>query len=191
MRSTFKRLLPHTNTLAPLLRGPVTLENLDAGYLKSLGAKVVILDHDGVLGPIWSATPDATGSGVIEKMLEAFGDGRVFVLSNTKRAMETRKEAYGRLYPKVNYLVARRKPDPEGLMMASRAAGVEVSQIAVVDDGVLTGILMAVENGAIPVYVLRASLEDNLITRTALKLVTLPQAALARLAIWLKPLIYP
>lgn len=186
-----RRIWANAGVLAELISTGGFVEDLTPDHLKKLGAEAVIFDHDGVLGVIRSNHPDETGAHLLHDALEVFGEGRVFILSNTKSSRTTRRDAYNEAYKKVVYLMAKRKPDPEGLKMASSLSGVPFGKIAMVDDGILTGGLMAVENGAIPIYVTRRSLKENAAEKAGRLLVTLPQIALVRLAVFLKKLTGP
>lgn len=151
----------HAERLIRIFKHRVWVEDLSVEKLKELGVDAVILDHDGVLGPSLSKKPDGTGAKLIRKMLEAFGPGKVFILSNTRRRRNSREKAYHETQPDVIYIKARRKPDPEGLLMASNLCGIAEGKIAVIDDGLLTGVLMALENGAAPVYVTRRKMDEG------------------------------
>jgi predicted HAD superfamily phosphohydrolase YqeG len=181
-----KRVWANAEVLSKLISSGRFVEDISPGSLKMLGAQAVILDHDGVLGPIRSKAPDETGVKLINALVEDFGVGKVFILSNTKSARAARRDMYVDRYKGVTYLMAIRKPDPEGLNMAVTLSGVPCGKIAVVDDGILTGALMAVENGAIPVYVTRKHLEENSAQKAGRLLVTLPQAAFVRLIAFFK-----
>lgn len=137
------------------------VEDIDSETLKTLGAEALILDHDGVLGPNFSARPDAEGEKLIRRMIEALPARHVFILTNSKRTRKERERAYKTFFPDVTFINAPRKPDPEGLFVASRISGVAIKKIAVIDDGILTGVLMAVSEGAIGIYANRRKLEET------------------------------
>lgn len=191
MTGLLKRVWMNSGKLTKLLDSRGLVEAVSPDSLKTLGAQAVILDHDGVLGPTRSKAPDTTGAKLVHDLVEAFGEGKVFILSNTKSARVARRNVYRERYKDVTYLMAPRKPHPEGLNMASQLSGVPSENIAVVDDGILTGALMALENGAIPVYVTRKRLEENAAEKAGRLLVTLPQIALVRLVAFLKNLTGP
>lgn len=185
-----KRLWASAELLLNLLDSGGFVEDISPDSLKKLGAQAVILDHDGVLGPIRSKAPDVMGEKLIYDLVEAFGVGKVFILSNTKSAKKSRRDMYAAKYKNVTYLMAPRKPDPEGLNMAVTLSGVPRGKIAVVDDGILTGALMAVENGAIPVYATRKQIEENAAEKAGRLLVTIPQVAFVRLIAFIKKAVY-
>jgi predicted HAD superfamily phosphohydrolase YqeG len=186
MNDLAKRVWAKAEVLSRLIGSGGFVEDISPDSLKKLGAQAVILDHDGVLGATRSKAPDGIGAKLIHDLVEAFGVGKVFILSNTKSAKKSRRDMYADRYKDVTYLMAARKPHPEGLNMAETLSGVPCGKIAVVDDGILTGGLMAVENGAIPVYATRKRIEENSAEKAARLLVTLPQVAFVRLIASLK-----
>lgn len=166
--------------LNKLLDAPISVEQLSVERFVKLGAKAVILDHDGVLGPSRSEVPDETGVKILKNAVKAFGAGKVFVLSNTRSKRDIRERRYENLLEGVRYIKSEKKPDPAGLNIASDLSGINVEKIAVVDDGVLTGIVMAVSSGAIPVYARRSNMTESFPAKTIRLITTLPQVALAR-----------
>ncbi len=154
------------------------VEDFTVTTLAGLEVKAVVLDHDGVLGPNRSEGPDETGLAILGRCVEAFGSGKVFILSNTRAKRDARSRTYARLVPDVTYLRANHKPDPEGLLMASRQCGVAMGDIAVVDDGLMTGVLMAVSCGARPVYARRRRLSETLRAKAIRLSTTWPQIVL-------------
>ncbi len=153
--------LKHGKKLGIAHGGRLEVEEISSKTVQSLGGEAVILDHDGVLGPNFSVRPDAEGEALIRRMVEALPTGHVFILTNSRRTREERERAYKRFFPNVIFINAPRKPDPEGLLVASRSSGVPIEKIAVIDDGMLTGILMAVSEGAIAIYANRRKLEET------------------------------
>ena len=181
-----KRVWVNAESLSGLLDCGGFVEDISPDSLKKSGARAVILDHDGVLGPIRSKAPDDTGARLIDDLARSLGAGKVFILSNTKSARESRRRMYADRYKNVIYLMAMRKPDPEGLNMAAALCGVPVGGMAVVDDGILTGGMMAVESGAIPVYATRRRIHENAAEKAGRLLVTIPQIAFVRLIAFFK-----
>ncbi len=139
----------------------VAVEDITPRLLADRGAEGVILDHDGILSAMGAEGPDETGRRLIESLVEQFGHGKVYILSNSRSARSARFDFYQRRWPGVGYIMSARKPSPAGLRQVESLSGLPASKIAVVDDGILTGILMAVENGAIPVYALRRELKES------------------------------
>ncbi len=171
------------DNLAPLFavyENRIFVENITPEYLAGKGAKAVIFDHDGVLSPSLANCPDTTGEKLLLATVKSFDEDTVFVLSNTRRRKKERTKLFQGSFPGVTYLVAKAKPDPEGLFTAAHISGVDTSSIAVVDDGLLTGVLMAVEMGAIPVYAIRKSLDETIEAKLTRLVTTWPQIALLK-----------
>jgi len=165
----------HIGRLSRCRRNPVYVEDMTPQWLASLGAQAIILDHDGVLGPNGSEGPDETGGMLVRNAVKVFGPGLVFILSNTHTRREARREHYEEWFKEAIYLTAKRKPDPDGVSQASWACGAPMERIAVVDDGLLTGILMAVEAGAIPVYGIRRRMDESILAMVIRLITTAPQ----------------
>ena len=176
----FKLARLHTAGLREARRKRVFTEDITADYLRGLGAKAVVLDHDGVLGPNRSIAPDGTGLKLIERMVEGFGAGAVFILSNTRSRKAQREKYYADPKLKVKYIVADKNPSTDGLEKAGEACGISVDKIAVLDDGILTGILMAASAGGIAVYTMRKHLDESLHAKAIRLFTTKPQLALVR-----------
>jgi len=167
--------------LGDLLCAPVLAEDLTEARLREFGAGAVVFDHDGVLGPSRSDVPDETGMEILTSALKVFGAGKVFVLSNTSSKREIRERRYENLVDGVRYIRSDKKPDPAGLIIASDLSRIDISNIAVMDDGLLTGVLMAVSSGAIPVYVKRKMISEKFLAKAVRLSTTWPQIAL----VWL------
>lgn len=178
--STIALAKRYAKPLNELLNAPIWVEELSAGKFAELGAEAVLLDHDGVLGPSRSEVPDETGMEILNNAVRAFGAGKVFVLSNTSSKRDIREQRYKNLVDGVRYIKSEKKPDPAGLKIASDLSGVPIEKIAVVDDGLLTGIVMAISSGAIPVYAKRKRLSERFFAKTIRLVSTLPQIALVR-----------
>ena len=157
----------HIGRLSALAANPLYIEDMDEQRLATLGARAIVLDHDGILGPNMSHGPDKAGEELLKRAVAVFGAGSVFVLSNTRRTLKERRSWYENNLKDVVYLTAKRKPDQDGILQASWASGVEVEAIAVVDDGLLTGTLMALQAGAIPVYAVRREMAESARARLA------------------------
>lgn len=89
-----------------------TICDIDVLALKEQGIKVLTLDYDGVMtvhnGLRLSSDVDAW----LRKALEIFGD-KVFVLSNQPKP--ERMDYFKEQYPGVTFVVAKKKPYPDGL----------------------------------------------------------------------------
>lgn len=139
-----------------------SFESLTFEAARSKGVEAIIFDHDGILAPFGRLGPDRSGAEALREFLEKLGPGKVFILSNSSRLRAARSEYYSRAWPEVGYLLpSAKKPDPEGIIEASRLAAVPVGKIGVIDDGALTGILMALSVGAVPFYATRSELDES------------------------------
>ncbi|MDH5678708.1 MAG: hypothetical protein OEZ28_08825 [Nitrospinota bacterium] len=167
--------------LSHLRRNPWYVESLTTKRLAAIGAQAIVLDHDGVLGPNRSVAPDEGGLELIKNCVEVFGPGMVFILSNTHSRRQQRREYYSEHQKDVVYLVARPKPDIDGMQQASWASGAPVEKIAMVDDGLLTGALMALESGAMPIYALRRVMDESLLAWGIRLSTTWPQIIVTRI----------
>ncbi|MDH5511303.1 MAG: hypothetical protein OEZ32_13260 [Nitrospinota bacterium] len=170
----------HIGALSRLRRNPTFVESLTQKKLTELGAQVIILDHDGVLGANRSVGPDEAGQELIRRSVAVCGPGMVFILSNTQSKRNERRVHYNDKYKDVVYLVAKAKPDPDGIMQAAWASGAAMDKIAMVDDGLLTGVLMALESGSIAVHAKRRVLDEPLSAWLIRLGTTWPQYAIAR-----------
>lgn len=166
--------------VAAAISAPVVVEDLTPAELRRRGAEGVILDHDGILAASRAYQPDEVGVRLIDDMLADFGEGKVFVLSNSRSRREARATYFAASYPQVPYVIARRKPDPEGFSQIVSQAKVPPGKLAMVDDGPLTGVLMALEAGAIPVYALRRRMDEGPIRKLVRLVGTWPQILLVR-----------
>jgi predicted HAD superfamily phosphohydrolase YqeG len=180
--SILELAISHKKALFALYEGKIDIEELTPQTLRNLGAKAVIFDHDGVLGPSRASKPDETGLRLIHATMAEFGKGNVFVLSNSRSRREVRLSYFQKEIPDVGYLVADRKPSREGLDMAVKLSGKPASAIAMVDDGLLTGGAMALEQGAIAVYGVRKNPgAENIFSKAIRVVATYSQIALVRL----------
>ena len=179
--SVIARAIKHKEALVALYRNRIYLEDLSPDAIRELGAKGVIFDHDGVLSPSRASQPDEVGLEKLSEVVKEFGVENVFVLSNSVSRKEVRSAYFREKLPETPYILARRKPDPEGLIKASSLSGIEHSGLAMIDDSLLTGGLMAIEQGAIPVYAIRKNLDENTSSKIVRLTTTLPQVAIVRL----------
>jgi predicted HAD superfamily phosphohydrolase YqeG len=101
------------------------------------------------------------GMEILARFVAVFGKGRIFVLSNTRTVAEERRCYYEEHTPSVVWLDAERKPSADGLRQVAERVGVGMEKIAVIDDGLLTGVLMGVENGAYAIYAERRDLREG------------------------------
>ncbi|MCF6177865.1 MAG: hypothetical protein L3J63_00550 [Geopsychrobacter sp.] len=126
--------------------------DIDLAALKSAGICSLVFDFDGVLAPHAAATPLDEMAKVLESALELFGAGQVFILSN-KPSVE-RLDWFRQNFPGVVFVgEVRKKPYPDGLQKVSALGGYATSQIALLDDRLMTGGLACLHAGAKFVYI--------------------------------------
>ncbi|MDH5637014.1 MAG: hypothetical protein OEZ04_00815 [Nitrospinota bacterium] len=170
----------HIKELSRLRRNPAFVESLTQKRLSELGAQAIVLDHDGVLGANMSVGPDEAGQELIRNAVAVCGPGMVFILSNTQSKRKERRAHYTDKYRDVVYLLAKAKPEPDGIMQAAWASGAPMDKIAMVDDGLMTGVLMALESGAIAVHAKRRVMDESLSAWLIRLATTWPQSGMAR-----------
>jgi predicted HAD superfamily phosphohydrolase YqeG len=175
------RIARSATALNDALGAPHAVEALTPQTFVDAGAEAVILDHDGILSAMGAAGPDTTGKTLLTRLVERFGHGKVFILSNSRSARGSRVETYRKEWPGVGYILAARKPNRQGIDEVAGLSGVAVDKIAVVDDGILTGILMAIETGALPYYALRGELVESIGAKLVRLVTTGIQIGLVRL----------
>ena len=179
--SILTRIIKQQKALVTLYRNRLYLEDITPDVLRNLGAKGIVFDHDGVLSASRAPQPDEVGLKKLSEAINEFGVGNVFVLSNSVSRKEVRDAYFRENHPETPYILARQKPDPEGLIKASSLSGIEHGGLAMIDDSLLTGGLMAIEQGAIPVYAIRKNLDESFFSKTVRLTTTLPQVAIVAL----------
>lgn len=126
--------------------------NLDPDLLLSSGVKALALDFDGVLAPHGAPAPLPEAIEWMKRCEVVFGGSRIFILSN--KPTEERRRWFAEHFPAMRFISGvRKKPYPDGLIKTAELAGVQASQIMMVDDRLLTGCLAALVAGARPSYI--------------------------------------
>ncbi|BCS55134.1 YqeG family HAD IIIA-type phosphatase [Geobacter sp. SVR] len=147
--------LRHRRELSRLLR--TTPRNsavltLDPATLKANGITTLALDFDGVLSPHGCAEPLPAVCEWLSRCIAAFGEERIFILSN--KPTEERRRWFAEHFPLMRFISGvRKKPFPDGLLKIGEAAGVSLAEVLMVDDRLLTGCLGAIHAGAQPGYI--------------------------------------
>ena len=126
--------------------------NLDPEHLRATGIKRIALDFDGVL-----AAHGGTEIGLeirhwLNHCIQTFGLGHVFIVTikpSTERAkyFSTHFSGVEFIFPK------RKKPYPDSLLSILEKTKMNPSELLVVDDRLLTGILAAIIVGARGCYI--------------------------------------
>lgn len=175
-------LVKHIEKLAESYQKFVYSEDIDNHFLKSRGIEAVILDHDGLLSGFRDPKPDSEGIRMLNMLIKDYGKNRLFVLSNSLSMKRERASYFLKNFPTVKYIEAANKPNIEGLLIAENLSATKREKIAVIDDGISTGILMAIVGGAYPIYSKRrGDLHESFKHRLLRLATTLPSIFLVRL----------
>jgi uncharacterized protein len=118
-----------------------SLCNINVATLKSQGVEVLVLDYDGVLTVHNGLELSAHVTAWLKKAIDVFGQN-IFILSNQPKPV--RMAYFKENFPSVSFVVAKKKPYPEGMQAIIKRAKVAGEQIVLVDDRLLTGGLACV-----------------------------------------------
>jgi len=122
------------------------LLDLKPEALQAQGIRALVLDFDGVLAPHDAQIPLPEILSWLTQAQAVFENG-IFILSNTPTA--ERAAFFRDHYPQIVFLRPERpKPFPDGIQTVLAKTGFQPSQVLVLDDRLLTGILMAVSTQA-------------------------------------------
>lgn len=109
------------------------------------GIRVLILDFDGVLSFYEGEAPLPVVNDWLSAAKKIFGDA-IFVLTNLPTP--ARRTLFDTRYPGIHLVhAARKKPYPEGIQAILKKTGYAAHQLLLVDDRLLTGIVLAVSMG--------------------------------------------
>ena len=110
--------------------------------LRTTGAKVIVLDFDGVLAPYGDERPIAPMLCWLDRCVGQFGGANVYVLSNNPSP--ARIEFFRERFPSVRWVTGvRPKPYPDGLEQVISLGHVAPRDTLLVDDRLMTGALCA------------------------------------------------
>mgnify|MGYP003590167981 CR=1 FL=1 len=110
------------------------------------------LDFDGVLAGHGADQPLPVVVQWLDHLVTAFGQKRICILSN--RPVGPRVDWFAQHYPDIRFIHGvPKKPDPTGILQAAEMMGCSPSQLLMVDDRLLTGVLAALLAGAQVVYI--------------------------------------
>ena len=125
---------------------------LDPVHLRAAGIKIIALDFDGVL-----ASHGATEIGLeirnwLNRCIHIFGPGHVFILTN--KPSTERANYFSAHFSSVEFIFPKRKkPYPDTILSILQKTQVSPSELLVVDDRLLTGILAAIIAGVRGCYI--------------------------------------
>jgi len=109
------------------------------------GIRVLVLDFDGVMSFYEGEAPLPEVDTWLSAAKGVFGDA-IFVLTNLPTP--ARQAMFDTRYPGVHLVrVARKKPYPDGIQAVLEKTGCERHQLLLVDDRLLTGIVLAASMG--------------------------------------------
>lgn len=132
-------------TALSLIQRESTLESpweISFEKLQSTGAKVIVLDFDGVLAPYGEERPGSLVLDWLEGCGRQFGRENVFILSNNPST--ARIEFIQERFPGIRWISdSQPKPYPEGLERIISLVGLAPCEVLMVDDRLLTGGLCA------------------------------------------------
>ncbi|HXH55162.1 MAG TPA: HAD hydrolase-like protein [Gammaproteobacteria bacterium] len=125
---------------------------LDPIHLRAGGIKIIALDFDGVL-----ASHGATEIGLemrnwLNLCIQIFAPGHVFILTN--KPSTERADYFSAHFRGVKFIFPKRKkPYPDSILSILQKTQMSPSELLVVDDRLLTGILAAIIAGVRGCYI--------------------------------------
>jgi predicted HAD superfamily phosphohydrolase YqeG len=141
---TFLQSFRHRKALRPYLHAGHQLESVTAltpALLDQAGIHVLVLDFDGVLSAHGAAAPTAAVYTWLTHFAQIWS-GEIFILSNKPNA--TRQAFFQDHFPRIGFIAGvAKKPYPEGLTKICALTGRPGTEVLMIDDRLLTGILAA------------------------------------------------
>jgi putative phosphatase len=120
----------------------------------SMPNSVLALDFDGVLAPHGYPRPVDEITFWLKELITSGRYKRVYIYSN--KPTDARKIFFAELSPEIRFVSnQRKKPYPDGLRFIAEQEGVAPTNIIMVDDRLLTGILAAIIAGTSWLYISR------------------------------------
>ncbi len=111
---------------------------------------MLVLDFDGVLAPHGALAPLPEVEEFLVKACQHSTNG-VYILSN--KPMMERIDYFAQHFPSIKFIIAKKKPYPNGLQEITFKAKVKPEELVLVDDRLLTGGLAAILAGTQFLYV--------------------------------------
>ena len=135
-----------------------SITDISPDFIAGLGIAFLMLDLDNTI----AAYNERTLSGnVIQWAADMAASGvKMFIVSNSSR--ELRVETFAEVL-NVSFIKAARKPSPEGLLYAMKAAGFSKNESALIGDQVYTDALAANRAGIISIVVRPRNLKNPLL----------------------------
>lgn len=120
------------------------ITTIDWLALYQSGSRVVVLDFDGVLAPDNHLKIHHDVYDVLKKVKEIFGS-HIYILSNKPKA--ERQSFFALNFPDIPFIVAKKKPYPDGLLEIIMRENVKAEDVVLIDDRLLTGGLASILAG--------------------------------------------
>lgn len=118
--------------------------SIDWQALHQSGVSVVVLDFDGVLAADKKKELYEGVNAILNTVQAIFGN-HVYIFSNQPTLQ--RQAYFAEYFPNIQFLIAKQKPYPDGLLSVIMREQVSPEKIVLVDDRVLTGGLASVLAG--------------------------------------------
>lgn len=116
--------------------------------------QVLVLDFDGVLASHGELEPCEETIHWLKTFSKKWSPSNIVILSN--KPLLERAEFFEAHFPEIEFILnAEPKPYPHGLELIAKKKEVSISQVALVDDRWLTGMLAAAIAGAQGIYIKR------------------------------------
>ena len=129
-----------------------TLPELSTRQLEQAGIKALVLDFDGVMAAHGASVPEQAVCDWLRACMAEYPRMKWFILSNNP--WEQRRAWFKIHFPSLLFISGvPKKPYPGGLYEAVNQARLAPSEVAIVDDRLLTGVLAAILAGCQPIWV--------------------------------------
>lgn len=126
--------------------------HLDLKALQAEGLKIIALDFDGVLASHGATEMSLEMGDWLHHCTQIFGRGHVFILTN--KPSRERANYFAKNFSDVEFIFPKqKKPYPDSILAILDKTHVAPSELLVVDDRLLTGILAAIIAGVRGFYI--------------------------------------
>lgn len=131
-----------------------SIVNLDVSLL-SKRAHILALDFDGVLAAHGKPELEASVEQWLRTLIQQVSPERIVILSNKPTAQ--RRDYFKRNFEGVDFIGGvRKKPYPDGLQVICEQKAVPASEVLLIDDRLLTGVLATIEAGSQAIWITKA-----------------------------------
>ena len=141
-----------------------SVTELRVDFLRDQSIKFVALDFDGVLAAHGKPELNADVKIWLDGFAKEFGQENIFILSN--KPTQVRLEYFEMNYPQIRFISkVAKKPYPDGLLRVVDTVGCKPTDVALVDDRLLTGCLACIVAGCYPILITKPFVDyDNYTT---------------------------